>query len=565
MSRRYLDEIRPQYVDGGLWDTVTGWLTSSKPKPKSKKVVKHRAKPNSVTTARTLTNQTKAIKVGYNGGTQEQVRRRYWQEEPVMRHAVDSIAGRYGINPMLLANRLEHEGFVDHQVQDRNKLIKRKQPQGIARGYEILNDAPGRGTAFKSFGLDDSATYIDNGTVRLINERWSAEDNRQEGGRKVRTANGETIADNIGIQAATLKAFREQAARDFPNATSSQLDSYAAAYYNRGPAGGRKFVKSGGKDNRYNIRTTYAQGGRVYNIKRGDTLSKIAAANNLSIEDILALNAAIKNPDMIYAGSQINLPGEVQEVAVTPTSTQEPSAIPAWLDQYMPQPLENGVSLRDMLTVFGAIPRYKQSTKKTLAESTPADTTQLRRINSRSDYWKSDPVMSAAVDSIANEYGIPGRVLKERLNREGFVDHMIENVNTRLAQPKAILDYEPTTGYNTLNRQEYENEGPAWYGTDWAGAMLKKGAISLKGEKHYNHPFINEVGQTTDALSSNTVAGNIGIMAAMLKYFRDAAKRDHPRAKGKTLDDYTMIYYNRGEPGARKYINSGQYKGHYNM
>jgi hypothetical protein len=46
----------------------------------------------------------------------------------------------------------------------------------------------------------------------------------------------------------------------------------------------------------------------VYTIKAGDTLSKIAAAHGITIEDLLAANPTIKNADKISLGQQIILP-----------------------------------------------------------------------------------------------------------------------------------------------------------------------------------------------------------------------------------------------------------------
>ena len=261
--RYYLDEVRPQYLDGGLINTFLSWFT---PKPKAKpKASKTTAKQsNSVQTARNLVNKTKAIKVGYNGGTTEQTRNRYWQEEPVMQHAVDSVARAYNINPDLLKNRMNHEGFVDAQIKDRNSLVKKKQPQGISRGYEILHEPSERGAGLTQFGTDDGATYINTGQARLINERWTDENNTNEKGRSIHSSNGLTVVDNMGIQASLLKMYRDQAMKDFPGRTAAEYDEMAAAYYNRGRGGGRKYVKSGKKDKRYSIRTTYASGGSIH-------------------------------------------------------------------------------------------------------------------------------------------------------------------------------------------------------------------------------------------------------------------------------------------------------------
>lgn len=217
-----------------------------------------------VANARRLNAQTRAIPPTYIGGTTEQARRTYWRQEPVMRHAVDSVAGRYGINPMLLANRMEHEGFVDAQIKDRNSLVKKRQTRGISRGYEIIHEPSERGAGLTQFGTDDGATYINSGQARLINERWTDENNTNEQGRKIHSSNGLTVVDNMGIQASLLKMYRDQAKKDFPGRTEAEYDSMAAAYYNRGRGGGRSYVKSGKRDKRYSIRKSYASGGPIH-------------------------------------------------------------------------------------------------------------------------------------------------------------------------------------------------------------------------------------------------------------------------------------------------------------
>lgn len=46
----------------------------------------------------------------------------------------------------------------------------------------------------------------------------------------------------------------------------------------------------------------------AYNIVRGDTLSGIARRYSVSISQILALNPQITNPNLIYAGTTIQIP-----------------------------------------------------------------------------------------------------------------------------------------------------------------------------------------------------------------------------------------------------------------
>jgi spore coat assembly protein SafA len=46
-----------------------------------------------------------------------------------------------------------------------------------------------------------------------------------------------------------------------------------------------------------------------YTVVRGDTLWDIARRNGVSLHDLIAANPQIENPDLIYPGNQINIPG----------------------------------------------------------------------------------------------------------------------------------------------------------------------------------------------------------------------------------------------------------------
>jgi LysM repeat protein len=60
----------------------------------------------------------------------------------------------------------------------------------------------------------------------------------------------------------------------------------------------------------------------VYVVKAGDTLSKIAAANGVTVDQILAANPDISNPNQISVGDRIiipqALPSEIVDDAITP-------------------------------------------------------------------------------------------------------------------------------------------------------------------------------------------------------------------------------------------------------
>ena len=221
-----------------------------------------------------LQNDTYKIPVKYIGGTPDKAREEFWKQEPVLQHAVDSVGELYGINPDVVKYRINHEGFVDHYIQDRNSIVNEGNADGIPRGYRILNDlTTSLGDGIYEFGFDDVGTLINEGKVQLKGTRyyptvdgkykWSLpkyfigeywEDGvpyRNEKGRVTNTAIGMDNADNFGLTAATLKYFRDEAQKDYPNASNYDLDRYALAYYNRGITGGRQWVESGAKGYNY--------------------------------------------------------------------------------------------------------------------------------------------------------------------------------------------------------------------------------------------------------------------------------------------------------------------------
>ena len=206
--------------------------------------------------AKRLTEQTNKIPLSYIGGTPNQARAKFWRQEPVMQHAVDSIARRYGIESDVLKYRLNTEGFIDDQISYRNYALKRNYIN--PRGYDILNSDTSSGI---SFGLDDARDYILSGKVKLINENWEAADDfKNEQGRITHPVNGLTTADNIGITAAHLKYFKNQARKDFPKASDADLNRYSLAYYNRGKDRGKKWVNSGAKG--YDYKRSLEEGGK---------------------------------------------------------------------------------------------------------------------------------------------------------------------------------------------------------------------------------------------------------------------------------------------------------------
>lgn len=200
-----------------------------------------------------LNKQTKNIKPTYIGGTTDEARAEFWRQEPVMQHAVDSIANEYGINPEALKYRIDREGFTDNVIYQRNYAVKHPNQLDVNkyRGYKLLHSPEFR-SGVEHFGLDDVGTMIFNGDVKPINENWYDGEFTNEKGRTTKYAESDDAAGNIGLTAATLKYFNDKAKSDFPKASQQDLDRYGLAYYNRGASGGKKWVENGAKG--YNFR-----------------------------------------------------------------------------------------------------------------------------------------------------------------------------------------------------------------------------------------------------------------------------------------------------------------------
>lgn len=184
------------------------------------------------------------IKPSYIGGKDKyETRENYWRQAPIVRHAVDSIANRYGIDPNLLKTRLNEEGIIDSFINRNNENYKEEIPEfrRYHSNYNVLDNVSDSG--FKYYGLDDAADYILSGFVNPINERWYDGEAINENGRKVHYAQGATNKESMGLVGATLRAFTDDAKKEYPNESDYQHQVRANAYYNRGKGGAKKMNK----------------------------------------------------------------------------------------------------------------------------------------------------------------------------------------------------------------------------------------------------------------------------------------------------------------------------------
>jgi len=65
-----------------------------------------------------------------------------------------------------------------------------------------------------------------------------------------------------------------------------------------------------------------------YTVVLGDNLSKIAKAHGVKLADLIAANKQIKNPNRIYPGDVVTIPGSSKPI-ITPKDNLKPKSVPA--------------------------------------------------------------------------------------------------------------------------------------------------------------------------------------------------------------------------------------------
>jgi LysM repeat protein len=78
--------------------------------------------------------------------------------------------------------------------------------------------------------------------------------------------------------------------------------------------------------------------GREYIVRSGDTLSSIARACGVTLEQLLAANPTITNPNLIYAEQRINIPGGSQLAQPQPPAAAPLAAAPTVVAPAVPVP-----------------------------------------------------------------------------------------------------------------------------------------------------------------------------------------------------------------------------------
>ena len=162
----------------------------------------------------------------------------------------------------------------------------------------------------------------------------------------------------------------------------------------------------------------------TYDVKPGDTLSKIANNLGVTLADLLAANTQITNPNVIQVGQKINIPGTNTPPPVTPvTGASEvfdghhpaPGTTSTSRALYSHPPLTNSPGQRDpavysqVINQFavGENPRYTPGDGKTYCNIFVWDVT--RAMGAEVPHWLDD----------AANIGVPGAPHAHEINING--------------------------------------------------------------------------------------------------------------------------------------------------
>lgn len=165
----------------------------------------------------------------YIGGDKAESRKTFYNKFPKTTEFIDSIANKYNITPNLLKHRLAKEGMVDDAIKYYNNLNNHEQKE---MKNNFLNYSGTNG--FTLFGLDDGYEYLMDRKEGLRDDvEWYDTEEINEKGRKVKSATGKTVRDNIILEAAVLEHLKNKMKdRGIPE---NKLETWTNASFNLGP------------------------------------------------------------------------------------------------------------------------------------------------------------------------------------------------------------------------------------------------------------------------------------------------------------------------------------------
>ncbi len=143
-------------------------------------------------------------------------------------------------------------------------------------------------------------------------------------------------------------------------------------------------------------------------IQKGQTLSGIAKQHGMTMQDLLKVNPSIKNPNMIYAGSSLNLPGTPASPVVAPGASGSapvapvtpPTPVTTRVDQISspgasPVPAKNTLYGADVPSSTSLLEKYRSdlglnTALKSMQDSQTSYLDTLKNLPKKSDLYKTE-------------------------------------------------------------------------------------------------------------------------------------------------------------------------------
>ena len=180
-------------------------------------------------------------------------------------------------------------------------------------------------------------------------------------------------------------------------------------------------------------------------VEEGDTLSRIAQQYGLSLAEVIRANPAITDPNVIYPGQEVVIPGQQQAPSKAPESP-EVADTDAAIDS-RPPAFNIGTVQQELLNLF----RATQESMKAYKPSTQAQRyAELRKLLGNT----SSSVQKYLTDTL--------RPLLDRIERENdYADDLYENIGktTQLINTEYDLLYDRMDFRDTLFERVEEAEG----------------------------------------------------------------------------------------------------------
>lgn len=177
-----------------------------------------------------------------------------------------------------------------------------------------------------------------------------------------------------------------------------------------------------------------------YTIQYGDTLSGIASKTGKSIQELMALNPSITDPNKIYAGRSLNI-GDNAPAAATPASSNSKQTIAQVAKVSVPNYVED--------------PTSKSIGNSLKSQATDTVNEEAIRAATRARIQgQIDAINAAVADQIANFRNTTGK------NRQGQ-SYALAAAGGRIGSATGESEFQTTEDYNRQEEQTYQSEANA--------------------------------------------------------------------------------------------------------